>query len=51
MDLETRIFNGIMTSYCISIYDGENLESFKLFHIFRLGYIDFYFFFLFKLNI
>ena len=30
MDLETRTMNGVMTPYCISVYDGENLQSFYL---------------------
>lgn len=30
MDLETRIINEVMTSYCVSIYDGKIFKSFYL---------------------
>jgi hypothetical protein len=30
MDLETRVINNKMTSYCVSIYDGEIFKSFYL---------------------
>lgn len=30
MDLETRIINEIMSSYCVSIYDGKEFKSFYL---------------------
>jgi hypothetical protein len=30
MDLETRVVNGIMTAYCVSLYDGKNFKSFYL---------------------
>ena len=30
MDLETRTINEVMTSYCVSIYDGTNFKSFYL---------------------
>jgi hypothetical protein len=30
MDLETRNINGIMSPYCVSIYDGKNVVSFYL---------------------
>jgi hypothetical protein len=30
MDLETRTINGVMTSYCVSIYDGKTSKSFYL---------------------
>jgi hypothetical protein len=30
MDLETRIIQGEMTSYCVSIFDGNNYKSFYL---------------------
>lgn len=30
MDLETRIINNIMSSYCVSIYDGKIFKSFYL---------------------
>lgn len=30
MDLETRIINEEMTSYCVSIYDGKEVKSFYL---------------------
>ena len=30
MDLETRVQNGVMRSYCVSIYDGKEFNSFYL---------------------
>jgi len=30
MDLETRVINGIMSSYCVSVYDGKVIKSFYL---------------------
>jgi ribosomal protein S19 len=30
MDLETRIINGKMTAYCVSIFDGKDFKSFYL---------------------
>ena len=30
MDLKTRIINEVMISYCVSIYDGKEFESFYL---------------------
>jgi len=30
MDLETRVINEVMTSYCVSIYDGKVFKSFYL---------------------
>lgn len=30
MDLETRVINGVMTSYCVSIYDGKEFKSFYI---------------------
>jgi hypothetical protein len=30
MDLETRVINNVMTSYCVSIYDGKQFQSFYL---------------------
>lgn len=30
MDLETRVINGIMSSYCVSVYDGKVFKSFYL---------------------
>nr|YP_025890.1 DNA-directed DNA polymerase [Moniliophthora perniciosa]AAQ74286.1 DNA-directed DNA polymerase [Moniliophthora perniciosa] len=30
MDLETRVINEVMTSFCVSLYDGKNFKSFYL---------------------
>jgi hypothetical protein len=30
MDLETRVINGVMSSYCVSIYNGKIFKSFYL---------------------
>jgi hypothetical protein len=30
MDLETRVINEVMSSYCVSIYDGKKVKSFYL---------------------